>query len=69
LIQDFETGHTAGLTAIPGMTTAILQAAQHAYLQSFVNAVRGVWITAACFGVVAAIGKIGQGTNETTADQ
>ena len=56
LIHDLSAGNFQALEDIPGMTSPILQASERAYLEAFVQAVRGVWITAACFSAVAVVG-------------
>jgi hypothetical protein len=56
LIHDLLKGATHQIAEIPGVTPEILAASNQAYKEAFVDAVRGIWITAACFAVVAVVG-------------
>ena len=58
LITALSTGDTKALVEIPSISPEIIEAAVGALKESFVNSFRGVWITAACFTVLALIGKI-----------
>lgn len=57
VIHDYATGALSSVNKVPGMTPLSLGAALHAYRGAFVDALRGVYIAAACFATAAVVGK------------
>lgn len=57
VIHAYATGAISAVSKVPGMTPQSLAAALGAYRGAFVDALRGVYIAAACFAAVAVVGK------------
>jgi hypothetical protein len=57
VVHAYATGATLAAGKVTGMTPQSLAAALQAYRKAFIDALRGVYIAAACFAVVAAVGK------------
>ncbi|GAM37349.1 hypothetical protein TCE0_023f07197 [Talaromyces pinophilus] len=55
LVDILNSGNLEGLSTIPGITSAIKYAAEHAQLETYVTAYRYVWVTAGAFSASAVI--------------
>lgn len=72
VIHDYAAGALSSVSKVPGMTPQSVAASLQAYRGAFVDALRGVYIAAACFAAVAVGGKRFflpiHGGEKTTAD-